>query len=299
MSQENLNISDEELDDLLGDIGETSSDVVEDDTSQQSNENDNTSQIEQNTIDENVLNVPLFVKNIEKYYLGGLINKAMYINDDKLTIVGADDVRSIYAVISSRQRIFNKHMEFGIFDTSNMMGLLNLFSSDAVLDIKEHSFNLSKDDLDVEISLADSEVINGKTFKIPNPEKHIKEFDMELTLTKDVMDKILKSISAFPSTEKNFYLTFKRNKPKLVIGDDASKSNKVNIDVSDLGTIKSFNGKIAFFIKYLKHVLNAVKGMDRVTMKMSVAGVLIVDATDESYSCRYLMGADTEQTDIK
>lgn len=298
MLENGSSISDEELEELLTPPGNI--DDLDDGIKVESDSNDAVKPTQSDDVlDSTKLNVPLLVSNIEKYYLGGLINKSLYTSDDKLSIVGADESKSIYAVVSSRRKLFNKKLEFGIFDTSQMLNLLGLFTGEATLDITDNTFNLSQNEVDVEISLADSGVINGKNFKAPSPEKHFQEYDIDLTLTRDIMDKILKSISAFPTSEKNFYFTFKRNKPKLVIGDDASKSNKVNIDISELGTVKQFDGKMAFFIKYLKQVISAVKGMDKVTMKMSIAGVLVVEATDENYTCRYFMGADSEQSTIK
>ena len=39
--------------------------------------------------------------------------------------------------------------------------------------------------------------------------------------------------------------------------------------------------------------------MDKISLKASIAGIMIIECTDENNQCIYFMGADQENTTIK
>lgn len=290
-NQKNTNdIVDSEIDELLGETTEPSipsSDVVTDAVNDAVNDGEE-------------FDVESLKSNIEKYSLGGTINRALFTNkNEKLKIIGVEDNKSLYAVITSRRKIFNQDLQFGIFNTSNMLGLLNLLDGKVTTEINPYNIVLSQPDMNVEVNFADVSVIGPDTYKEPNAKKLPATYEINMELNKEIMEKILKSIGAFSSSEKNLYFQFKRNKPYLVIGDEVSKSNKVNFDISTYGEFTEFKGKLAFFLKFFKSILSSVKTMDKVTLKASIAGIMIVECTDENNQCTYYMGADQENTEIK
>lgn len=290
-NQKNVNnIADDEISELLG---ETSTETPEPIKSTTDAVNDTANDVEE-------FDVESLKSNIEKYSLGGTINRALFTNKNgKLKIIGIEDNKSLYAVILSRRKIFNQDLQFGIFNTSNMLGLLNLLDGKVTTEINAYNIILSQPDMNVEVNFADVSVIGPDTYKEPNPTKLPASYEINMELNKELMEKILKSIGAFSSSEKNLYFQFKRNKPYLVIGDEVSKSNKVNFDISTYGNFEEFNGKLAFFLKFFKSILSSVKTMDKVTLKASIAGIMIVECTDENNQCAYYMGADQENTEIK
>lgn len=292
-NQKNANdIVDDEINELLGEPSEhqISSENVE----------ESSDAVNDAVNDAEEFDVESLKTSIEKYSLGGTINRALYTNKDgKLKIIGVEDNKSLYAVITSRRKIFNQDLQFGIFNTSNMLGLLNLLDGKVTSEINAYNIVLSQPDINIEVNFADVSVIGPDTYKEPNAKKLPDVYQINMELKKDLMDKILKSIGAFSSSEKNLYFQFKRNKPHLVIGDDVSKSNKVNFDISSYGDFVEFKGKLAFFLKFFKSILSSVKTMDKVVLKASIAGIMIVECTDENNQCTYYMGADQENTEIK
>lgn len=285
-------IEDDEISALLGETSTSNNDAVNDAT---------TDAVKENTpVGEIGFDVNSLKSNIEKYSLGGAINRALFTNKDgKLKIIGIEDNKSLYAIISSRRKIFDEDMQFGIYNTSNMLGLLSLLDGNVTVEMGKQNFVLSQNDVSVEINFADSSVIGSDNYKEPNPAKLPKEYEIDMELNKEIIDKILKSIGAFSSSEKNLYFQFKRHKPVLVIGDEVSKSNKVNFDISTFGKFKEFDGQLAFFLKFFKSILSSVKTMDKITLKASIAGIMIIECTDENNQCKYFMGADQENTTIK
>ena len=295
MSEKNLNaISDKEIDDLLN---EPTNGEASDDTIPELSESTNEEIVGLPTVD---FNIGSLKSNIEKYYLSGAINRALFTNKDgKLKIIGIEDNKSLYAIINSRGTIIESDVQFGIYNTSNMLGLLNLLEGNVAVEFGSHNIVLSQPDVDIEINFADESVIGPDSYKAPNPTKLPKDYQIDMTLNREFIDRILKSIGAFSSSEKNLYFTFKRHKAKLVIGDDASKSNKVNFDISEMGTFTEFKGQVAFFLKFFKSILSSIKDMDKITLKVSTEGIMVIECTDENSMCTYFMGADNENTTIK
>lgn len=283
-------IMDDEINELLGDTEEsTKNDAV----------NDVASDVASDAVTEQGFDVRALKSTIEQYNLSGAINRALFTNKGgKLKVIGIEDNKSLYAVISSRKNIFDEEIQFGIYNTSNMLGLIGLLDGVVKSEMGSHNIVLSQEDISVEVNFADASVIGPDSFKEPNPNKLPKDYQIDIELNKELIDKILKSIGAFSSSEKNLYFQFKRNKPTLVIGDEVSRSNKINFDISSMGKFEQYKGKVAFFLKFFKSILSSVKNMDKINLKVSIEGIMIIECTDENTQCKYFMGADQENTKL-
>ena len=278
---ENLDMQNQDLDELLGDsIADGEDSLNEEKVSELFPIEDGSKYV----------NIDLLKILISKYYMGGTIDSALYDNSDKLVLIGVDNTLTIYCKIESRSKVMDYSGKFGIFNTSQVLSLLNLLSGKNKLEFLEDHFTFTNltDEVNVELNIADESV--SENYKLPNPEKLPKEYEMVINLGGDFIDKALTSIKAL-SKEKLCYFHFKKGVPYFSVGDKASKSNKINLNLTNYGEFAEYSTELRFLSSFVKNMFESIKNSDKVTIKLSVLGLMVVEATDENGKYTYYLGS--------
>jgi hypothetical protein len=224
---------------------------------------------------------------ISKYHLGKLVQSVAwnangglatrFISDDKC-VVGEVKLKSFSGQVA----------KFGVYDTNLLTSLLGVLGNTIEFKIngaddKAFALTLSDKSTTVNYMLADLAVIP------PAPElKELPPFELEMSITKDFIDKFIKAKSALSDIEKFTILkNGKTNKWQIVIGYANINSNRISIDI-DCICEQDFE-PISFSAKYFKEILSANKDLNGGSMKVSSQGLAKVEFDIDDFESRYFL----------
>ncbi len=237
---------------------------------------------------------------IDKYNLNNYNDKAIFIiNNDKLEIKSMDSSNTLYAHIKTNN-ILNIDKDFGIFNTKQFTNLIKLFDKEVSLQFNKLndeldsillSSNNETDNLEIQVNLADPTIFNKtsvnngfiKEHKLP------KEYEININLSSDFISKFMKIADAF-ADDRMFHFQIKRKKLYFVVGNENTRSNMVNILLSENEGYTNFEGKVSFLLSDFKRILKANKSA-KTSIKISIAGVMIISAIEEYINSTYYIMA--------
>lgn len=228
----------------------------------------------------------------DKYSLNGSIESVIWtINnaDKQIKTASMSDEGNVLCHVYIKDCAGLADAQFGIHDTSKLKKLLTVLGEDVNIafntrDSKIVSLGLSSEDTDVQYVTADLSVIK----QVP-PMKKIPEFNLQIPLTKEFIDKFVKAKNALSDVD---YMTFtkdKNDKIKLVIGFSKVNSNRINIDVKPIDGKSSLAETIHFSAKYFKEILTSNYDCDDAVLKISDAGIAHVEFSNDMFNCNYYL----------
>ena len=226
---------------------------------------------------------------ISKYYLNGLNNQVKWrIKDNKLTIYAGDNGR----VCKVQHNNFPiEDAELGIFDTHKLSKLLSITSGELSVSLdkikavytKIHFADLN---FDLTYSLADI-LILGKNRWYEDPES----FDIEIDLTRDDIDHLIKAKSALADVNNMLITTTTdfdgTNVCEFIFGDNTGFSNKITYQLR--GNINRSDIQIPFDSDIFKDILSANKDMSTGKLKITEGFGLKLDFTTEETESEYFI----------
>tara|TARA_R110000796_G_scaffold89517_1_gene192982 strand:+ start:291 stop:1013 length:723 start_codon:yes stop_codon:yes gene_type:complete len=222
---------------------------------------------------------------ISKYYLGGLNNQVKWrIKDNTLTVYAGDNGR----VCKVQHNNFNlEDAELGVFDTHKLSKLISITSGELNISLEKikaiyTKMHIADLNFDLTYSLADI-LILGKNTYYEDPE----EFEIQLELTRDDIDYLIKAKSALADVNNMLITTTTDfdgdNVCEFVFGDNTGFSNKITYQLR--GNISKSDIQLPFDSDVFKDILNANKDMNKGTLKVSEVGMLKLNfSTDETES---------------
>jgi len=237
---------------------------------------------------------------IDKYNLSGYNDKALFmINTDSLEIKSMDSSATLYAHIKAKN-ILNIDKDFGIFNSKQFINLIKLFDKEVVIQFNKINNELDSillssnnefDNLEIQVNLADPTIFNKiavnngfiKEHKLP------KEYEININLTSEFISKFMKIADAF-ADDRMFHFQIKRKKLYFVVGNEDTRSNMVNILLSESDGYTNFDGKVSFLLSDFKRILKANKNC-KINVKVSIAGVMIINAVEEEINSLYYIMA--------
>ena len=116
--------------------------------------------------------------------------------------------------------------------------------------------------------------------------KVLPEFDSEVTLDDEFINKFIKSKGALADAD-TFTFTCINKKGEIILGYSSINSNRISIDVN----CKCDNDikPIAFSAKYLKAILIANKGSNKSSLKISSKGLAHLSFKEGDYISNYYL----------
>jgi hypothetical protein len=149
----------------------------------------------------------------------------------------------------------------------------------------DKAFSLTIDDKSTTVNymLADLAVIP------PAPDlKELPPFELDITITKEFIDKFIKAKSALSDIEKFTVLkNEKLNKYQIVLGYSNTNSNRISIDIEC-----NANGDIdpiSFSAKYFNGILAANKDLNGGSIKVSSQGLAKVEFDIDDFEAKYYL----------
>jgi hypothetical protein len=224
---------------------------------------------------------------IGKYYLGGLVNSVAWNSNGSLSTRFISDDKCVVGEIKLNN--FNSQAaKFGVYQTDLLIKLLGVLGNTVNLNINgadEKPFSLTFDDKSTTVNymLADLAVIP------PAPDlKQLPNFELEMPITKEFIDKFIKAKSALPDIEKFTVLKNKKeNKYQIVIGYANTNSNRISIDIDC--NCKEEIEPISFSAKYFNGILSANKDLNGGTLKVSSEGLAVADFDIDEFDATYYL----------
>ena len=224
---------------------------------------------------------------ISKYHLGKLIQSVAwnmngglstrFISDDKC-VVGEVKLKSFQG----------DSWKFGVYNTDLLVSLLGVLGNTVNFQVNgagDKAFSLTIDDKSTTVNymLADLAVIP------PAPDlKELPEFELDITITKEFIDKFIKAKSALSDIEKFTVLkNDKLNKYQIVLGYSNTNSNRISIDIDC--TASSDIDAISFSAKYFNGILAANKDLNGGTLKVSSQGLAKVEFDIDDFEAKYYL----------
>lgn len=224
---------------------------------------------------------------ISKYHLGKLVQSVAWNANGGLSTRFISDDKCVVGEIKLKS-FTGQEAKFGVYDTNLLTSLLGVLGNtiDFKLNAAEEkvfSLTLSDKSTTVNYMLADLAVIP------PAPElKDLPPFELEMSITKDFIEKFIKAKSALSDIEKFTILkNGKTGKWQIVIGYANTNSNRISIDI-DCICNQDFE-PISFSAKYFKEILSANKDLNGGSMKVSSQGLAKVEFDIDDFESRYFL----------
>lgn len=218
---------------------------------------------------------------INRYNLGGEVESVMVNStDDSVSVKMISDDKTLLGDVTVKENEF-PNGEFGIYTTSQLKGLLSVLDSSIKVEETTGAIKFSDKGTKVQYMLAAPSVIPA----VPDL-KALPEFDSDLTLDDEFVNKFIKSKGALADAD-TFTFTCKDNKGEIILGYSSINSNRISINVNCVceGDIEP----IAFSAKYLKAILIANKGSNKSSLKISSKGLAHLSFEDGDYVSNYYL----------
>jgi hypothetical protein len=218
---------------------------------------------------------------INRYNLGGEIESVLIKSTDKgLSVKVISDDKTLLGNVTLSESDF-PHGEFGVYTTSQLKALLGVLDDNIQITEGVGSLKFSDNATKMQYMLANSTVIPA----VPEL-KTLPEFDTEITLNDDFVNKFIKSKSALSDADV-FTFMCKDGKGEIVLGYSTINSNRVSIAVECTSTEDI--QPIGFSAKYLKAILVSNKGSTSASLKVASKGLAHLSFTFDEYTAEYFL----------
>jgi len=232
------------------------------------------------------MNKTRLVRFINKYYLNGTVNSVVLNSkSDKLSARFISGDKTLLGELSMDKSQIEE-CEIGVYNTEQLTKLLSVLDDDINVSIntsggKSISLKISDAHSTVNYMLSDISVINK-----PPQMKQIPEFDLEIDVTPQFINKFIAGKGALSETD-NFTVITDGTDTKLVIGYSSVNTNRVTIPVT---TSKSGNiENVSFNANLFREVLHANKECESAKFEVSGDGLSRITFKVDDYESTYYL----------
>ena len=233
------------------------------------------------------------VENIEKYYLGGIVESVKWkVSNKKLHIDFVSPHQDLVGHVECDVELTDGVL--GIFNTSALLKLLSILDMDILITIEQQfktpvKLLIEDSNFSLQYSLADPYVI------APSPSIDEPEYETTFTIDAEFITRFSKAKSALGSNTKDICRLSNavhedgNKQVKFVLGEPTSHSNKIEFTCD--ASYDEFNTNILpFNSAHIKEILNANKN-DIIEAKgaISMKGLLKLEFTTETGKSIYYL----------
>ena len=229
---------------------------------------------------------------IEKYYLGGLVERVkIQITDNTLTTKFISAQKTLVGVLEAPNMEL-EDCEFGIYDTSQLLKLINITNNFLVLGIEKqgkiaNKLTIADNEYNLEYALADT-MLTPAVPSIDEPTYH-----MVASVDADFITRFLKAKKALDTdvfvVEQIMKDTEDKPAIRFTLGGLEKHTNKINFTLQT--SVTSVPGAILKFpINEFNEILAANKELETGTLSVSEDGLLKIEFTNkEGVKATYLL----------
>ena len=236
-----------------------------------------------------MINKSILQSVISKYYLNVCESVKWKVNNNHLSIDFMTPSANVIGKITCKDFPL-EDSELAVYDTKKLSNLISICSGDLLLELEKQHKLISKlkiSDLNFNLTYAVSDPLLVPKVGSVN----IPEFTVNLDLTKEDIDNLIKAKSALQGID-NMLITTTTNLDgetvcEFVFGDEHGHNNKITYQIS--GDITEENMKIPYNSDTFKTVIHANKDMEEGTMKISSMGLIEFKFKTDEVSSEYYM----------
>jgi len=211
---------------------------------------------------------------VSKYSLGNNIEKVKWvITDEKLLIHFINPSKNLSGYIDYRKEIGLKPGDYGIFNTSTLIKMLNILDGDILINATREKLNLADTNYDIKFNLADPNV-TPETPDFNNPALNDESFKVSFSVTDEFITRFVKSKDAL--SELDTFTVETRdgfNGKELVFTVGTNITNTIEFTVENATINESF-GPIPFDSNLFKEILKANKDYHSGEIRINKKGLL-------------------------
>ena len=218
---------------------------------------------------------------INRYNLGGSVESVMLTSDGTtLSVRLITDDKTLLGEVKVSDDSFPTG-EFGIYTTSQLKSLLSVLDSSIDVEEVTGALKFSDKGTKVQYMLAAQSVIPS----VPDL-KQLPDFNIELTLSDEFINKFIKSKSALADSD-TFTFVVEDDKPQIVLGYSSINTNRISMEVD--AKVEGDINPISFSSEYFKSILLANKGSNKSSMKIASDGLAHISFDDGDYLSEYYL----------
>ena len=236
-----------------------------------------------------MINKSILQSVISKYYLNVCESVKWKTENNNLSIDFMSPTADIIGKVTCNDFPL-ENSELAIYDTKKLSSLISICNGDLLLELEKQHKLISKlkiSDLNFNLTYAVSDpllVPKVGTVNIP-------EFTVNLMLTKEDIDNLIKAKSALQGIDNMLITTTTNldgeNVCEFVFGDEHGHNNKITYQIA--GDITEESMKIPYNSDTFKTVIHANKDMEEGTMKISSMGLIEFKFKTDEVSSEYYM----------
>ena len=230
------------------------------------------------------------VSTLDKYYLNGIIEKIkLQVKNKNITINFVAPNKDLVGSVNASEFEL-EDIEVGIYDTTQLMRLINITNQLITLDtIKEHNIPtkllIADNEYNLEYVLADTTMIpNAPTVTEP-------EYAIEANIDIEFITKFIKAKKALDTDVFSVDATYDEANAKVVrfiLGGVEGYTNKITFNIP-----AKFEGihtkKLLFNINYLREIFDNNKDLVTGKLFISVEGLMRLNFTSKNGTSFYLL----------
>lgn len=232
------------------------------------------------------------VSTFEKYYLNGIVERVkMQVKDKNVAINFVAPNKDLVGCVNASEFEL-EDSEIGIYDTSQLLKLINITNSYLTLNLtKEHN-------IPTKLLIADNEYnldyILADTTMIPNvPTINEPEYNVTADIDLEFITKFIKAKKAIDTEVFSVDANYDENNSKVVrfvLGGNEGYTNKITFTVP--ATYEGVHTQqLQFNINYLREILDANKDLTSGKLSICTEGLMRLDFTSEKGNSFYLLVA--------
>jgi hypothetical protein len=219
---------------------------------------------------------------INRYSLGGEIESVLVKSDSKSLMVSfISDDKTLLGNVSVDD-VSLPEGDFGIYTTSMLKQFLSVLDENITVSTSVGSLQFSDAKTKVNYMLAAESVIP----QVPKL-KELPEFNVEIKLDADFINKFIKSKNAIGNDSDSFTFISKGGKSEVILGYSTQNTNRISITVD--AEVDGDVEPISFSSTYLKQILTVNKDSNSSVMKISSKGLMHMNFVDDIYNCEYFL----------
>jgi len=233
---------------------------------------------------------------INKYYLGLNESVKWVVNNNMLNIDFMTPTKDVIGSVTCNDFQL-ENSQLAIYDTKKLSNLISICNGDLLLELEKTNkvftkLKISDMNFNLNYALSDPLLIDKVgTVNVP-------DWVVELTLTSEDVENIIKAKSALPGVDNMLVTTTQdldgEDVCEFVFGDESGHNNKITYQIQ--GDIKEQDMKLPFNSDMLKTVLQANKDMEGGSLYLSTMGLMKLEFNSDLIASEYFMvrRAETE-----
>jgi hypothetical protein len=232
------------------------------------------------------------VSIFEKYYLNGTVERVkMQVKDKNITINFVAPNKDLVGCVNASEFEL-EDTELGIYDTSQLLKLINITNSFLTLEtVKEQNIPtkllIADNEYNLDYVLADTTMIpNVPTINEPN-------YDITADIDLEFINKFIKAKKAIDTEVFSVDANYDEAKSKVVrfvLGGNEGYTNKITFTVP--ATYEGIHTQqLQFNINYLREILDTNKDLTSGKLRICNEGLMRLDFTSEKGTSFYLLVA--------